>query len=80
MLSFDNRVFKEKVIEWPEALEWVDGVKTFVGNDFARTRGWNHLHWRWAQTNMVVPMFYLQNGEPTLSKSVMRLDRHTYIG
>ena len=78
MLSFDNRVFKEKVIEWPEALEWVDGVKTFVGNDFARTRGWNHLHWRWAQTNMVVPMFYLQNGEPTLSKDVMRLDRRMY--
>lgn len=78
VMTFDNRTFVEEVIEFPEPLEDVEGTKTFIGNDFARVRGWDEVHFNLPQTNMVTPIFYLYNGEPVFSKDVLRLDKRYY--
>lgn len=80
-LEIGNRKFVEVIEEpstFPVALSDVGGTKTFIGNDFARVRGWDEVHFNLPQTNMVTAMFYLDSGEPVFAKDVIRLDKRIY--
>lgn len=64
--------------EWPDPFKSVEGVVTYLGFDYARSRGWSELHPKYDQTNMVWPQFYLVDGQPVFSKDIIRLDKRKY--
>lgn len=74
-----DRKFEEKRKDWPEPVDYVEGTITYKGDDFARSRGWDDVHFNLNQTNMVQPMFYLRyDGSVVFAKDIIRLDKRMY--